>query len=235
MSLNRANDDAEAVKEVVHWLVITAAHDPRLRAVKDEFAIELAKNDDVTELQRRGCEKGKLLNTLAYANRMPALYPPLSANALRNLARDLKDIVTRMKRIAPSLALPWAEESDGGHFLTWKPTGGDLHVWPELERELRGKAGAYEELSRLCRLGKIPDRATFRRFAFVWPVKYIDSCTGHPHYTAASNLLCLTGTKKNPKQLKVAYRLACKEYPSVLGWMELATSFLHETGGSRPE
>ena len=229
MSSDRIIDDAEAVREVVHWMVITAVHDPGLLAVKGKFASELARNDDVKELQRLGCDKDKLLNTLAFANRMPALYPPLGAEALRNLARDLKDIVTRMKRFTPSVALPWIEESDGRQFLTWKPTGGDLHIWPELERELQLKAAAYKRLARLCRMGMIPDRATFRRFAFVWPVQYINSCIHEPHYAAASRLLCLTGIKKNPKQLKVAFLLVREQDPSVLSWMGLATSFLHET------
>ena len=231
MSSDRIIDDAEAVREVVHWMVITAAYDPRLRAVKDEFARELAGNDDVNELQRLRCDKDKLLNTLAFAKEMPALYPPLDAKALRNLARDLKIVLTRMKRITPSVPLLWIEErADGKHSLTWKPTGGDLHVWPELERELERKAGAYEELARLCRLRKIPSRATFRRYAFVWPLQYINSCTGKPHYAAASRLLSVTGINKNEKQLKGAFLSAD---PSVLRWMELATTFLHETGESR--
>jgi hypothetical protein len=235
MSLDQITDDAEAVREIVHWMVITAAHDPALLAVKGKFASELARNDDVSELQRLGCDKDKLLDTLAFANAMPALYPPLDANALRNLARDLKDIVTRMKRITPSAALLWIEESDGRQFLTWKPTGGDLHVGPELERELQLKAAVYKGLARLCRLRKIPSRATFRRFAFVWPLQYINSCTGEPHYAAASRLLCRTGIHKNGKQLKVAFLSALERYPSVLSWMELAASFLHDTGGSRPK
>jgi hypothetical protein len=230
MCSNRINDDAELVTEVLHWMVITAAYDPSLRAVKDKFAHELARNDDVNKLKKLGCDKDKLLSTLAFANRMPALYPPLGANPLRNLARDLKSVLVRMKRLTPSRALPWFEDStEGKYILTFEPTGGDLHVWPELERELQLKAAVYEGLAGLCQKRKIPSRATFRKYAFLWPVQYINSCLGEPHYAAAARLLCLTGIKKNWKQLKVAFLSAD---PSVLRWLELATSVTHDTGGS---
>jgi hypothetical protein len=234
MGSNRVNDDAEAVREVVHWMVITAAHDPLLQETKDKFARDLARNDSVNMLTELGCDKDKLLSTLAFANKMPDLYPPLDAQALRNLARDLDDVLRRMKRLTPSIALLWTEESaDGKHSLTLKPTGGDLHVWPELECELRCKVETYEALARLCELRKIPTRATFRKFAYLWPIQYINSCLQKEHYAEASELLCLTGNTKNTKQLIVAFNKARKQYPSVLRWMELATTFLHETGGSR--
>jgi hypothetical protein len=157
MRSNRINnDDAQLVTEAVHWMVITAAYDPSLRAVKDKFADELARNDDVNKLKKLGCDKDKLLSTLAFANRMPALYPPLGANPLRNLARDLKSVLVRMKRLTPSRALPWFEDSTqkGKYILTFEPTGGDLHVWPELERELQLKAAAYEGLAGLVKSGR---------------------------------------------------------------------------------
>jgi hypothetical protein len=138
-------------------------------------------------------------------------------------------MLKRMRRITPSILLPIAEERGGR--VNMVPTGGDLHIWPELESELQRKANGYEQLARLCRLRKIPSRATFRKFAFVWPVQYINSCTGHPHYAAASRLLSYAGIDKNEKQLKVAFHSALEHYPSVLSWMGRATSFLHETAG----
>ena len=79
----------------------TAMHDPRLRAARGKFADKLDRNEDVDELQRLGCNKEVLINTLAFANVMPAVFIPMEANASRNLARDLDSIVNRMKRLSP--------------------------------------------------------------------------------------------------------------------------------------
>jgi hypothetical protein len=92
-----------------------------------------------------------------------------------------------------------------------------------LEEELRRKAELYNELARLCTDRLVPTRATFKRIAYIWPVLYVTSKTGKPHYAALSRLLNEAGIiDKTPKQLKVAFNSIRREYPGVLQWMEIA-------------
>lgn len=150
-STKRINTDDQKVKEIAHWLVLTAIHHPMLLALKGKLESDLARNEDVIKLEELGCDKSQLLNVLAFANAMPSLYPPLEANTLRELAKELRSVFQRMKAITPSSALPWSKENaDGRQFLTWVPTGGDLHIWPDLEGEVQRRADMYSELARLC-------------------------------------------------------------------------------------
>ncbi|MGB9232854.1 MAG: helix-turn-helix domain-containing protein [Terriglobales bacterium] len=229
-STKRINTDDQAVKEIAHWIVLTAIHHPMLLALKGKLDSDLARNEDVIKLEELGCDKSRLLNVLAFTNAMPSLYPPLEANTLRKLAKDLRGVFQRMKVITPSSALPWIKENAvGRQFLTWVPTGGDLHIWPDLETEVQRRADMYSELARLCAQRKVPSRATFRKFAYLWPVQYVNSTLQEPHYVALSKLLAHVGIDKNPKQLKVAFKSVQEEYPGLLKWMDLAANLLHET------
>jgi len=229
-STKRINTDDQMVNEIAHWLVLTAIHHPMLLALKGKLQSDLARNEDVIKLEKLGCDKSRLLNVLAFANAMPFLYPPLEANTLRELAKDLGSVFRRMKAITPSSALLWSKEgADGRQFLAWVPTGGDLHIWHDLETEVHHRANMYTELARLCAQRRVPSRATFRKLAYLWPVQYVNSTLQKPHYVALSKLLAHVSIDKNPKQLKVAFTSAQTEYSSILRWMDLAITFLHET------
>jgi hypothetical protein len=228
-STKRIDTDNQMVTEIAHWMVLTAIHHPMLLALKGKLDSDLARNEDVIKLVESGCDKSQLINVLAFANAMPSLYPPLEANTLRELAKDLRSVFHRMKAITPSSVLLWSKENaEGREFLTWVPTGGDLHIWPDLEAEVQRRADMYSELARLCAQRKVPSRATFRRFAYLWPVQYVNSILQKPHYVALSKLLAHVGIDKNPKQLKVAFTSAQTEYSSILRWMELATQWLDQ-------
>jgi hypothetical protein len=225
---NQIFDDAQAVRELVHWMVITALHRSGLYAARMEIIDDLAGNPYVGQLQQAGCDKDHLPNILACAKEMPTFYPPIDAHGLKDLGKDLVKILGRMKYYTPCLALPRIEDGpDGKKILTLQPIREDRHSLPELEHELQRRADLYSELARLCRQYKIPTRETFRKFAYLWPVHYVHSKTSKPLYTAISALLDFVGIGKNPKQLKVAYRSARASYPWVLEWMDLATEFLH--------
>jgi hypothetical protein len=128
--------------------------------------------------------------------------------------------------------VPWAKD-DAGNFtvVTLKPTGGDLHIWPWLEDEVQCRLQMYEQLARLCSERRIPSRASFRKFAYIWPVQFVVARTGKPHYADLSALLALTGIDKGPKQLKVSFNLARTKFPSILNWMDLATRNIHGEPG----
>lgn len=220
------------IEEVIHWITITALHDERLIAVKGKLLHDLVRDPDAAKLEALGCNKALLLDTLAFAVEMPKLYPPITAADLKDLAKDVESVLHRMKTLTPSVALPFVHDTpDGKQAMTFEPTGGDLHVWPELEEVLQRKAQAYRRLSQLCGQRLVPSHATFQRLAYVWPAVYVASCTGEPHYASVSRLLLFAGITKTPKQLKVAFTDARKQYPHVLHWIEVATEMLQAVSG----
>jgi hypothetical protein len=213
--------ESTATKEIVHWIVWTAVHDDRLLAVKRKLQA-FANDKDVAELQACGCDKEMLLNTVAYGAQLPTLYPPFTAMELKELAKDVESVLFRMKTLTPSIALPWLHDAgDGTQVVTTQPTGGGLHVWPELEQDLLNKAKMYKGLAHLCNLRLIPTRATFRRIAYVWPLVYVNSCTSdpEPHYAAVSRLLEFAGVEKDSRQLKKAFLSVREKYPEILEWL----------------
>lgn len=227
-SSTRNVDSIPAAIEVAHWIVITALHHPRIVAAKGKLAVEVGRDEDVNRLCRSVCDRSELLNVLAFAKEMPALYPQWDADTLRKLAADLRRVLRRMKFVTPSIVLPWFETSaDGTERLSWQSSAGDLDLSPELEKQLQLRVEMYGQLARLCSRREIPSRATFRKFAYLWPVQYINSSTGQPHYAVAARLLGFAGIDKNEKQLKVAFVAVRQRYPWVLSWMDLAIGFLH--------
>jgi hypothetical protein len=223
------NTVEEAIVEVTTWAIITALHNPALLAKKGEFLKQVDGEEVVAKLVSLGCEKELLLNTLVFAAWLPEFYPPLIAADLNRLADDTERLLREMKRLTPSIALPWIEESDDGYQeLVWKPTGADLHVWPWLERELLGKVSLYRQLATMCTLRQVPTKATIGRIAGIWPVAYVNSCTGEPHYALVSKLLDCTPEGKNPKQLRVAFLSVSEEYPHLERWLVLATRALQQ-------
>src|SRR5258708_32004105 len=92
----------------------------------------------------------------------------------------------------PSINLPFIEESEGKKILITSPAAGDLHLSEEIESELRHKALAYKRLAELCASGVIPDSATFRMIANMWPLIYVNSVTGKPRWSLVSRLLEFT-------------------------------------------
>lgn len=224
------NAAEEAIVEVTTWTILTALHNPALLAKKGEFLKQVGGGEVVAELVSLGCEEGLLLNTLVFAAWLPQFYPPLMAAELNRLADDTERLLREMKRLTPSIALPWLEESDDGHQeLVWKPTGADLHVWPWLEQELLGKVSLYRQLATMCTLRQVPTKATIGRIAGIWPVAYVNSCTGEPHYALVSKLLDCTPEGKNPKQLRAAFLSVGEEYPHLESWLVLATRVLQQT------
>lgn len=225
-----ANGFEEEVVEVTTWTILTALHNPALLAKKGEFLKQVGGEEVVAKLVSLGCDEELLLNSLVFAAWLPQFYPPLMAAELKRLADDTERLLREMKRLTPSIALPWLDETDDGRKeLVWEPTGGDLHVWPWLEKELRAKVSLYRRLGTLCTLRQVPTKATIGRIAGIWPVAYVNSCTGQPHYALVSKLLDCTPEGKNPKQLREAFLSVREEYPHLERWLLLATRVLQRT------
>jgi len=215
--------------EITRWLVSTALHDDRLLQVKGSLTQVLKNNKDLAALVAGGCDGEMLANTLAFAVQITTCYPKIVSADLKDLAKDVKSVLRRMKELTPSVALPIGEDvGEGKYVVKHLFTGGDLHVWPWLEEDLLRKSGMYEDLARLSRDKKIPTQATLRRFAFVWPVHYVYSRLKKERYAAISRLLTLAGIEKEPRQLKQALKAARREHPEALLWMDAATPFLQE-------
>lgn len=215
----------EFLNEATHWLIITMVHDDRLRAFKGHMN-ECRNNQDVCDLVELGCDDEVLLNTFAFAATLEACYPDLTAADLRELAKDCRSVVWRMKQFTPSLALPF-QRDDGS--IDYEPTGGDMHVWPGLEEEIEKKAKCYESLAELCTEKLLPTRATLRKLAYLWPVIYVKSRTGQPHYAAVSRILQFVGVTKSGKHLEDSLDSATRQFGGLLQWMTLATAMLSET------
>jgi|ERR1019366_1968433 hypothetical protein len=126
---------SEHATEVELWIVLTAIHQPELLAKRKD--LHLDRNKDVVELCRLGCDARVLQGFLVFAAEMPKFYPPISAPVLQKLARDLRDVLRRMIRTTPSLALPWVRELKKGARVFYSlPTGGGLRVSPGILKEL---------------------------------------------------------------------------------------------------
>jgi hypothetical protein len=137
-----------------------------------------------------------------------------------------------MKTLGPSIALPFiGEHPSAPNAITLEPTGGDMHVWGELEENIKRKANYYESLAELCRDKIIPMRATLGKLGYIGPVVYVKQCTGEPHFSRVSRILAFAGIEKNDKQLRIAWTAAEQKYPNLLRWMEFGAGTLTETAG----
>lgn len=206
-------------------MIITAMHHPDLLAKRKDLGLD--ENEDVVALCRLGCKPRALQDVLLLAAHMPEFYPPISAPTLRKLARDLRDVLQRMTKTTPSLTLPFARDlADGSIAIEPVPTGGDLHVSPELTADLSRKADAYDGLARLCAKRMIPTRAQFKMLAYLWPVFYVEERTGRPHYEKVANLLGFVEIVKNEKQLMKGLVAAKSTLPPVVFWMKQSLPFI---------
>jgi hypothetical protein len=219
----------EFLEEATHWLVLTMVHDPRLLAAKGAMDAH-RENSDVVALAQQGCKTDVLLNTFAFASALPHCYPGFTAEDLRELAKDSRSVLRRMKSLTPSFALPWlgADEDDEAA-ITFQPTGGDMHVWGCLEETIVKKANCYDSLAELCKEKLLPTRATLGKLSYLWPLIYVRACTKEPNYARVSRILDLSGIDKNEKQLRVGLEGALKKHESILGWMTLAAGMLTDT------
>jgi hypothetical protein len=223
--MNNQVSDQELATEAAIWIVVTAIHQPKLLAKRKD--LEIYGNEDFVELCKLGCEAWGLAGVLVAAAELPKVYPPISAPVLRNLARDLRDVLRRMIRTTPSIELPRIRELEkGGQELHSEPTGGDLHVSAELQKELSLKADAYEKLADLRTKQMIPSRTQIKKLAYLWPVLYVEEKTGRAHYAKVSRLLGFVDIDKNDKQLIKGLADAKRTSSQVVDWMKTSLFYI---------
>jgi len=234
--MNNQISDQELAIEVTLWIVLTAIHQPKLLAKRKD--LDIYRNEDFVELCKLGCDAWVLAGVLVVAAELPKFYPPISAPVLRKLARDLRDVLRRMIRTTPSLALPWVREIKNSRHkrrvglarqeVYFLPTGGDLHVSAELQKELSLKADCYEGLARLCTQNMVPTRAQIQKLAYLWPVFYVEEKTGKRHYAKIAKLLGFVGLDKHDKQLMRGVADAKRTLPQVVNWMKWSLSYIEK-------
>jgi hypothetical protein len=206
-------------------------HSPKMVAARKSLSAHSA-NINVQRLVAEGCDDAMLLNSIAFARLLPDLYPPLAASRLRRLAIKLDEVLREMKALTPSIELPFIvdEREDGSAGFKMEPTGGDLHLWPEVEKDLQTKVACYDALAEMLTKRQLPTRAQVRMLAYLMPVVYVKSVTRKPHYRELCNLLRLVGIVKNEQQLQKAFTAASQKNPDVLLWMRAAMSTLQMLG-----
>ena len=106
-AMKKNNSEKKPVEKVLLWMMLTAIHDPKLFA--NGPSLDLSGNQTVARLCKLGCDEPGLLVVLVCASSLTQFYPQISAVTLRKLARDLREILGKMVRIAP-LVLPIAED-----------------------------------------------------------------------------------------------------------------------------
>jgi hypothetical protein len=222
---------AEA-NEIIHWFVITAVHNNELLKVKGQYQ-ELASRAfaAIDPLEKLGCDRAVLLNTVLYAMKLPTLYPKFTAGTLEKLGLDIEEVLNRIRRFTPpSISLPFIEDNEGKVMITSALTAGDLHLSQEIESELRRKAQAYKRMAQLCSSGVIPDYATFRRIAHIWPVIYVNAVTGNPHCKLVANLLEHTDEiERTDRDLRRSFQSLQKRFPGIVQWLGIMPNVLQIT------
>jgi hypothetical protein len=226
---------------VAAWMIFTAIHNPELTNI----ARTLVPSDEVqqtfTFLSEHGCDQALLIDCLVLAFRLTDWVPSLSAEALRNLARDLEDVLIRMRSTVPShiflLATPDEKDPNRG-VLKQQGTAGDLHVWQELADDLAKKVAGYQELAQLCSLNRVPRMDFLKRVVRLLPLAYVDRKTGQQYYERVSGLLEWAGGQLNRDKRSVdhnklgAHYRAAKNTPA-MNWLEHTIWVLEQTVMSR--
>lgn len=182
--------------DVAGWLIFTATQNPEFTKI----ARTLVPTGDVqktfTFLSKAGCNQALLTDCLVLAYRLTDWVPSLSAADLRNLARDLENVLNRMPVTVPShvflMATPDGQDPNRG-VLKEEGTAGYLHVWPSQLEDLTKKVAGYRELAKLCTKRFVPRMDRLKRDARLLPVAYVKLATGQPYYERVSRLLQWAG------------------------------------------
>jgi hypothetical protein len=216
--------------EAVHWFVTTAVHNNKLLSAKGKHTDVVKDVGVIEKLESLGCNREVLLNTISYAIELPNLYPKFKASDLEKLGDDINDLLKRIKKFTPpGINLPVLREVNGKMMLEAVPIGGDLHISDDFVKDLRAKGQAYTRMAELCRSGVIPDFATFRMIAHLWPLIYVNAATGKPRYSLVSELLSYTNIQRSSRVLRRSFELIQKRYPGIVRWLEIMPNVLQET------
>jgi hypothetical protein len=208
------------VENAVEWMVLTALNGVTLTGREKVLANARKLNkvyaDALNKLVGAGCCKETLFDMVAVARELQEVPLKFNSRELEPLARDIEDILDRMKRLIPFTALPMADDD-------WIDTSfplGKLHLWQEFEKQLLQMAQVCDILANLRKTGDtggIQAKNILERFGYLLPVVYVHSRTGKPHYPKVSQLLWSLGNiGRNKDQLCKDYKWAQREHLGVV-------------------
>jgi hypothetical protein len=229
--------------DVAGWLIFTAIHNPEFTKIARTLVPTGDIQETFTFLSKAGCDQALLTDCLVLAYRLTDWVLSPSATDLRNLARDLEDVLNRMRFTVPShvflMATPDGKDPNRG-VLKEEGTAGYLHVWPSQLDDLKKKVVGYRELAKLCTERFVPRMDRLKRDARLLPVAYVKRATGQPYYERVSKLLEWAGgqldkskddTHIDYSKLGAYYRAA--ENTAVMSWLEHIIWLLEQTVMSR--
>jgi len=224
-------------EEVSRWLIVSILHDRRLLEERNRFKRKILPAS-TAKLERLGCDRMILLNTLAYGQRLPGLHPQFVARKLRKLASDCEKLLVEMLSLSPPGCITWVTgiASSGPSELVIKtssdPAACSWFCDPRLAHELSSKAALYREVATMCQARRLPTLWNVFRFGYIWSVAYVNACTGDPHCELVAPLLNLIGDGKTEQKLMATFNDLRIEQPWILECMQRATEFLESVGSS---
>lgn len=214
--------------EVMGWLLLSMLYAPQfLDMRKSAFEKAGGISPVATEkLEALGCKRSALITAAVLGSLARKLYPPISAEQLRELAKKIRSTVWGMKEMVPPVFVPQGQiMKDGSLEIEYEPAGGDMQLEPWIEERLLLKATIFEELAAMCTAKEVPSRAEFGRVGLIWPLVYVEAKTGEPHYALVARLLQETNVdgEMTGRRLREAYVSIKKDHFETLRWLRLAT------------
>jgi len=217
--------------EAMGWLLLSMLYAPQfLEMRKSALATTGGISRDATEkLEALGCKRSALITAAVLGSLARKLYPPISAEQLREIAKKIRSTVWGMNEIVPQVHVPHGQiMKDGSLEIEYEPAGGDMQLEPWIEERLLLKATIFEELAAMCKAKDIPNRAEFGRVGHIWPLVYVEAKTGEPHYALVARLLQETNVdgEMTGRRLREAYVSIKENHFATLRWLRLATANL---------
>jgi hypothetical protein len=223
-----SNQEPTRRDEVIGWLLLTMLYAPQQLEARKSALDHLGPISwgATAKLEELGCKRLALITAAVLGTNARKLYPPFSADRLREIAAKIRSVVREMNELVPQIYVPDGRIlKDGSLEIEMGPAGGDMQLEPWVEKSLLIKATLFEELAAMCAANEMPSRAEFGRIGHVWPLVYVETMTGDPHYALVARLLQETGVDGDMtgKRLREAYVSVKERNPAVLRWLRHAT------------
>jgi hypothetical protein len=219
MKKSQACDELHFEELSVHFLM-SALYNPKMIETKGSYQ-SLNTSLAAKALVEKGCDLNILLNCLSFARVLPDYYPALDVAELRRIARGLNKMRKAMRRIMPSVELPFLTDNDKGSYdVNSEPVSADFHMSRRFRSELWRKERICTHIAELCSRGKIPHRDDIKQLAYLWPALYVKDSTGRHHYALVAELLSdAKFGEKNAAQLSKTMGRVKSKYAAAMWWM----------------
>lgn len=219
--MKRRNKE-ELVLESVEFVmqgVLTALCDPDLPKLRNSFKLKPQVMKDAKELADKGCDLRLLCDCLAFSRRLPDLYPEPPTGVLNEIAQTAGELERNLLQHFPPINLAFFPKDDRP-IVSYGPLAGDMAISEEGLAELRRIKRAASYFETVVRCGGRPDRKFVNMVAYLWPVFYVESTTGQPHYERVAALLKSVGFgKKSAAQLATSAKKVRARVPGLESWL----------------